>query len=223
MYQSENIAELASALAKAQGEFVPALKDSANPFFKSKYANLCSIVKSCQEPLSRHGISFSQSTQKMDGEWVLITKLMHSSGQWVSSTTPIITLKPDIQSFGSASTYARRYSLAALAGVTTDEDDDGEASMSRDQPSPAQKKYEEKKEEKKTSKTKTVTEGQAKELDAMLGMCDLEFRNQVWNFLNSDAVGIKEMKQLPESLYQKIRDKIDNKINAAGKEEVKDE
>ncbi len=131
MYQSENINELASALSKAQGEFVPALKDSANPFFKSKYANLCSIVKSCQEPLSKNGLSYCQSTQREDGMWVLLTKLMHSSGQWVSSVTPIITTKSDIQSFGSAVTYARRYALAALAGVTTDEDDDGESAMSR--------------------------------------------------------------------------------------------
>jgi len=127
MNQSESINDLAAALAKAQGEFIPALKDSSNPFFKSKYANLCSIVKSCQEPLSKNGISYTQVTLKQDGEWVLQTKLMHTSNQWVQSTTPIITLKPDIQSFGSAVTYARRYALAAIAGVTTDEDDDGEA------------------------------------------------------------------------------------------------
>lgn len=130
MNQSENINDLASALAKAQGEYTPALKDSANPFFKSKYANLCSIVRSCQEPLSKNGISYTQVTLKQEGEWVLQTKLMHTSNQWIQSTTPIITLKPDIQSFGSAVTYARRYALAAIAGVTTDEDDDGEAATS---------------------------------------------------------------------------------------------
>jgi len=127
MNQSEHINDLAAALAKAQGEFTPALKDSSNPFFKSKYANLCSIVKSCQEPLSKHGLCYTQVTTKLDGEWVLVTKLMHTSDQWVQSITPIITAKPDIQSFGSACTYARRYALAAIAGVTTDEDDDGEA------------------------------------------------------------------------------------------------
>ncbi len=106
MSQSEQIGELASALAKAQGEFTPALKDSANPFFKSKYANLCSIVKCCQEPLSKHGLSYSHITQRFETGWVLMTKLMHSSGQWIESMTPIITLKPDMQAFGSAITYA---------------------------------------------------------------------------------------------------------------------
>ncbi len=127
MYQSDNINEIATALSKAQSEFKPALKDSSNPFFKSKYADFTSIVKACQEPLSHNGISFTQSPQKIDGEWVLLTKLLHSSGQFLTSAMPIIVSKSDIQSFGSAITYARRYALAAIAGVTTDDDDDGEA------------------------------------------------------------------------------------------------
>lgn len=129
--QSENINELASALAKCQGELQPAIKDSKNPFFKSKYADLNSVWSVCREPLSKYGLSVIQTMDKEDGALILITTLAHSSGQWIRSRTPIPLLKQDPQAMGSSITYIRRYSLSAIVGVSTDEDDDGEKAMNR--------------------------------------------------------------------------------------------
>lgn len=131
MNQSEQINELAGALAKCQGEILPALKDSKNPFFKSKYADLNSVWSVCREPLSKNGLAVIQTIDKEDGALILITTLAHSSGQWIRSKTPIPLLKNDPQALGSSLTYMRRYSLSAIVGISTDEDDDGEKAMNR--------------------------------------------------------------------------------------------
>ncbi len=132
MNQSEQINELAAALAKCQGEILPAIKDSKNPFFKSKYADLNSVWSVCREPLSKHGLAVIQTMDKDEtGALILITTLAHSSGQWIRSKSPIPLLKSDPQAMGSSLTYMRRYSLSAIVGISTDEDDDGEKAMNR--------------------------------------------------------------------------------------------
>lgn len=131
MKSSEQLNELADALSKAQGVMQFALKDSKNPFFKSSYADLTSIVSCIQKPLSDNGLSFVQA-MRLEGELkVLETILLHKSGQWISSDYPVTPTKSDPQSLGSATSYARRYGLQALIGVVADDDDDGEASMNR--------------------------------------------------------------------------------------------
>ena len=129
--QSENINELVSALSKVQGELQPAIKDSANPFFKSKYADLSSIWNVCRPVLSKFGLAVIQSVDKNNEQLILITTLAHSSGQWMKSYAPLLMGKMDSQALGSSMSYMRRYCLAAIVGVVVDEDDDGEASMNR--------------------------------------------------------------------------------------------
>lgn len=124
MKTSDQINELSSALAKAQGELEAASFDSVNPHFKSKYASLTSIVEAIKKPLSRNGLSYAQATELNNGSLVLITRIMHSSGQWLESSYPINPVKNDPQGIGSALTYARRYSLSSLVGAVSDEDDD---------------------------------------------------------------------------------------------------
>lgn len=128
MNRSDTIGALAKALAKAQGAIKPAVKASENPFFKSSYADLPAIFKACREELTKNDITVIQSTG-FDADGVFLeTMLAHSSGEWVSGVYPIRPVKPDPQSMGSAVTYARRYSLAAMVGVVAeDEDDDGAA------------------------------------------------------------------------------------------------
>lgn len=130
--QSESINELMGALAKAQGVMSGAAKDSSNPFFKSRYADLSSIWNACREALSQHALCVSQTMNvDEDGNMVIVTTLAHSSGQWIRSYLPIkITPEPgkkinELQVLGSALTYLRRYALAAIVGVCPDEDDDG--------------------------------------------------------------------------------------------------
>lgn len=128
MNRSENINELATALAKAQGQMRNALKDTKNEFFKSKYADLASVIEAIRTPMAENGLSYIQTTEPSEKNEVRIeTSIFHSSGQWIScGTLAVPVAKADAQGYGSALTYARRYSLSAAFGVAS-EDDDGNA------------------------------------------------------------------------------------------------
>jgi hypothetical protein len=132
--QSEQIGELAGALAKAQGAIKTAGRAKDNPFFKSSYADLAAIREACAEALSANALAFTQIIDfDAENRW-LETTLMHSSGQWIRGRYPLRPVKDDPQGLGSAVTYAKRYALAALVGVVSvDEDDDGEAASGRAQ------------------------------------------------------------------------------------------
>lgn len=130
MKHSEQLNELATALSKAQGEIKGAVKDQENPFFKKSYADLESVWDACRNPLSKNGLSIIQTTDIAEFGTVLTTTLLHSSGQYISGTYPINPIKNDPQGTGSAITYARRYSLAAIVGIYPS-DDDGESAVGR--------------------------------------------------------------------------------------------
>jgi hypothetical protein len=131
MKTSEQINELAAALAKAQGDITNAGKDKTNPHFQSRYATLASTWDACRAPLSKNGLSV---VQVVDGD-LLISRLLHSTCQFIESTMGIKPTQNSPQGFGSALTYARRYSLQALVGIAPgddvgqdDEDDANEGS-----------------------------------------------------------------------------------------------
>lgn len=130
MERSEQINEIAAALAKAQGAMEGAAKDSANPFFKSKYADLASVWGACRGPLAENGIAVIQSPST-DGPLVTVrTLLVHSGGQWFSNDLSAMAKDDSPQAIGSIVTYLRRYSLQSLVGVAP-EDDDAEAAQGR--------------------------------------------------------------------------------------------
>jgi ERF superfamily len=119
--------KLAAALAKAQAEIKGAKKDAANPFFKSTYADLASVWDACRDALSKNELAVAQPTDFLDGQMILKTILLHSSGETITGLLPIMAgEKATAQQVGSAITYARRYALAAMVGVAP-EDDDGNA------------------------------------------------------------------------------------------------
>ena len=130
MTHSEQINELATALAKAQGQIEGAKKDSTNPHFKSSYADLASVWDACRKALSSNGLSVAQGAESEDGRVGITTILMHASGQWMRSTLLMRPMKDDPQGIGSCVTYARRYALAAIVGVAP-EDDDGNAASAK--------------------------------------------------------------------------------------------
>ncbi len=130
MTTSSEINEIAAALAKAQGAMNGAMKDAANPFFKSKYADLASVWDACRGPLSTNGIAVIQSPAVAEMRVSMDTLMVHTSGQWIKNTLSC-TIKDDTpQTIGSATTYLRRYALQSLVGVAA-EDDDGEAAEGR--------------------------------------------------------------------------------------------
>lgn len=130
-FRSEDINELATALAKAQGEYTTAGLNRQNPYFKSKYADLASVVNASRPALTKYGLSVVQNILAHDdGSSVLHTILMHTSGQYMESRMKIIPTKSDVQSLSSYNTYIKRMAYASLVGVVTgDEDDDGEAAV----------------------------------------------------------------------------------------------
>lgn len=129
---SESIGELCQALSKAQSEIEHAQKDSVNPHFRSKYADLSSVWSACRGPLTKNGLAITQTFDHNEREVVLVTTLVHTSGQFMRSILPIEAPKGSgSQKQGSAITYARRYALAAIVGVVADEDDDGEIAEGR--------------------------------------------------------------------------------------------
>ena len=138
MEKSESINELAGALAKAQAEIENASKNSNNPHFKSKYADLAEVLNTVRPVFAANGLSFVQMPSFADGKASVETVLMHSSGQYIANTCSAPVSKQDAQGVGSAITYLRRYSLAAFAGVAQ-EDDDGQGAVSK--PKPAQPKF----------------------------------------------------------------------------------
>jgi hypothetical protein len=126
MNHSQTIEKIAPALIKAQAKIKGALKDSTNPHFRSKYADLSSVVEAVKAPLLEQGITFLQGVHDAVDGVAVETMLLHTSGEWISSTMRIPAVKQDAQGYGSAITYGRRYGLQSMCGVPA-EDDDGNA------------------------------------------------------------------------------------------------
>ena len=135
MNQSESIAALAAALSKAQSAITGALKDSANPFFKSRYADLAACWDACRSQLAANNLAVIQTTEVTEAGTVLVTTLAHSSGEWMRGYLPVLTKDAGPQGQGSGLTYARRYALAAIVGLAQI-DDDGEAAQARGKKEP---------------------------------------------------------------------------------------
>ena len=128
MNQSESLDLLAKALVAAQAEFAPVAKRAENPFFKSHYADLASIVEAASPIAAKHGLAVSQFPSVLDGEPSLVTYLIHESGQWLSSEMKVLA-KLDPQGQGSGISYARRYAYSSVLGIVTEADDDGNAAQ----------------------------------------------------------------------------------------------
>lgn len=128
---SETTAKLDAALAKAQGEIEAAAKDKVNPAFRSKYADLTSVWAAIRPALSRHGIAITQwPIHSDDSRLHIVTRLAHD-GEWIRAHFSIPVVKQDPHGYGSATTYAKRFSLAACVGVVADDDDDGNAAANK--------------------------------------------------------------------------------------------
>jgi hypothetical protein len=129
MEQSFN--KVAAALVKAQKEFGPALKSSSNPHFKSRYADLAACVEAVVDALNNNGIALTQRVSPSDNGVIVETVFIHESGEIINcGQLHVPATKHDAQGYGSALTYARRYSLMAACGIAP-EDDDGNAASKR--------------------------------------------------------------------------------------------
>lgn len=133
MRASETTVELSKAFSKAQSEMGGAKKDAANPFFKSKYADLSAVMQAIAKPFADNGLSFMQSPGMYDDKICVTTRIMHESGEWIEGDTILPPTKADAQGFGSAITYGKRYGLQGMCGVPS-VDDDGNAAVVQQAP-----------------------------------------------------------------------------------------
>ena len=124
MEKSPTISELAKALNQFQSKSKTIGYDASNPFFKSKYATLATLVSSTREELTKEGLSV---TQLCEDEGAVTTMLIHTSGEFISSKLTLKPVKDDPQGRGSCLTYSRRYAYAAILGLVSDDDDDANA------------------------------------------------------------------------------------------------
>lgn len=190
MNHSEQINELAAALSKMQAQLTPAIKDSNNPFFKSKYADLTSVWESCRTPLTNNGLSVTQTMDYQNDKTMLVTTLMHTSGQWIKSVLPIIWGKGsgnEAQAFGAGISYMRRYALSSILGIVQD-DDDGNSAF--------------------PNKPQTISKFHAQELQSLLNECDEKFRAQVISWMSNPAIGAKTIFELPAANFEPLRNDL---------------
>ena len=139
MRKSESISELSKALAKFQEEVKQPLKDKNNPFFKSKYVPLENVVEAITDVAPKNGLSFVQwALNDENGRVGVATMLMHESGEWIEFDA--VHMKADketAQGAGALITYLKRYSLSAVFGITSDQDDDGNGASGNKAPKSA--------------------------------------------------------------------------------------
>jgi hypothetical protein len=137
MNKSESIAHLCAAMSKAFKDIEGAVKDKTNPHFRSKYADLGNVVDAVKPALLQHGLWFSQVSHDIEGHAAVETVIYHSSGEFLScGVVSVPVSKVDAQGYGSAMTYARRYSLSAAFGVAPEDDDGNAASKASPQKMP---------------------------------------------------------------------------------------
>ncbi len=184
-----NLKELSAALVQAQTEIKNATLNKINPHYKSKYADLAEI-RDCTIPvLAKHGLGIMQLTAIQDGQVVLITRMIHKSGEFIESVYPLNAdpLKP--QAMGSAMTYARRYCLAAICGIAAEEDDDANTADKN-----------QRKAVNKTAKPKADSRAPFLKLEAEIRKhTDLDFLDNWWN----DPLVTEQLKTMPED-WQKL-------------------
>jgi hypothetical protein len=198
MSHSEQIHEIAGALASAQLEMSSASKNCTNPHFKSKYADINDFLLAVRPFLAKQGIATSQMPDVKDGVIVLETMLIHkASGQWLKSTLPI-NIKPggnEMQALGSVLTYLRRFCLSAISGIASEEEDDDGNGAGTYQAAP----------QKVTSPPapiKMINEFQVATLKKELDACSKEFKDKLQSFMTENR--FTSYSQLPEATFHTI-------------------
>jgi len=176
MKTSESINNLAAALVAMQGETEHANYDKTNPHFKSKYASLAEVIDVIKAPLAKHGLSvLALPGYQVDVGYLLTTRLIHASGEWIETEMKLNPTKDDPQGLGSAITYMRRYTLPGIGLYASEEDDDGNAA-SRPAKSPAP--------------AMTPEQMQAKRKDYLDKLAKMTDETAIKTFFNAAATGL---------------------------------
>jgi len=219
MRSSDTLTKISPALVKAINAIEGVKKGADNPFFKSKYANLESVIEAAHDALSANGLAVMQGPGPMDGNCItLTTRLVHESGEWIETDFSLPAGKMDPQAAGSAITYARRYSLMAMLNMPA-VDDDGEASMPRST-KPGEPKNPNVSvhpegpdwwgaEGSGMSAAKAKAEGWGETLDGWLGAIPMLPTMEAWQKWCRDRD--EDVKKLPKGWRVQLRDELENR------------
>jgi hypothetical protein len=219
MKSSDTLTKISPALVKAINAIEGVKKGADNPFFKSKYANLESVIEAAHDALSANGLAVMQGPGPMDGSCItLTTRLVHESGEWIETDFSLPAGKMDPQAAGSAITYARRYSLMAMLNMPA-VDDDGEASMPRttkpgEPKNPNVSVHPEGPdfwgaEGPGMSAAQAKKEGWGETLDGWLGQIAVLPTTQAWqDWCRENAADVK---RLPKGWRVQLRDELENR------------
>ena len=205
MKTSTDTDKIIPAYIKAEHTVGSVKKTASNPHFKSKYANLEAVMDACSDALDKNGLAIWQSiTEEGDR---MVTRLYHTSGQWMEGYTPLIIAKNDMQGLGSAYTYARRYGLMAIMGIAP-EDDDGNAASATIIPLPVKKAEPKKVEVAHVEEAKSILSearqiSDAKELD--------------W-FLKKNAQRIADIREASTVTHEYLQQRINERRQEINKE-----
>jgi hypothetical protein len=153
--KSASIAKLAAALSKAQGEIDDASKDSKNPFYKSTYESLTAVLAVVRPAFSKYGLAISQMPWSENGKVGLTSLLTHESGEWIESDYISVPKDQTPQGCASCITYSRRYTVKAIAGISSEDDDGNKASGKQDPTNNNDKKPNDKKPDVVTNESKS--------------------------------------------------------------------
>jgi hypothetical protein len=215
MQFSENMGNIAAALCQFQATVTNPKKDSDNPFFKSKYADLDEIIKAIRPAMEKSGLSFIQNPAKDEtGSIGVYTMLLHKSGEYIIFDPVLVPVtKKDAQGIGAAMTYARRYSLGAALGIATDEDDDANSIVPDKQPQqPTKRKQYQQKQQSNQQPTKNQsttdsTDKQRKRFFAITNKKNLTDKHQKFLiYFYTDKVSRADV---TETEYQQINDVLE--------------
>ena len=199
MKTSESLSKISAALLAAQKAITFASKDAKNPHFKSTYADLPSGIDAIKPALNSNGIVFIQTFSPSEsGHLAVTTRLMHESGEWIEDTATIPLPKCDPQGYGSAATYGRRYSLAAITGLYQDDDDGNAASGPKAPP-----------------KVAKVTERQAETLQKLAGDVGADVSGFLAFVAKATGTEINKWSDIPATAYDDCTASLEKKRKAA--------
>lgn len=217
-YESESTNEISSALSKAQGEFPRINVNQENPYFKSGFADLNNVIRAIRPALAKNSLSVTQQTKILpDGATVLVTRLRHSSGQWIESRVRIIPPKNDMQSYASTLSYMKRHAVMALLNVTIDADfadDDAEIAMVSQRETFAKGTAVNHKYDPREQSAEVITKEQLEELEYELAQYP-DITEMVL-----DGLKIQALADMPKSKYRVSKERvisIKNARNGIGK------
>ena len=206
MKTSPDIKDISSSLIKARASMTGAKRNSRNKFFDRTYSDLESVMTAISKPFADNNLGFVQGAEANGDRVSVSTRIIHTSGQWIESSTELPPFKGDVQGWGSAFTYAKRYGLQSLVGIPSVDDDGHEAV--KQSINLKNKENIKKNIEKKITK---ITKEQVAELSTLIGSTQTDLNRFFSFFSGNTGFKITELSELPAEFYLRAKKTLNEK------------